>query len=431
MRMIWVHINHPDVFWKNIKLYISVGSWKDVFQMLQYDLEYNGWDNRKLNWEEFGQLIMAGLENANTINLVKKYLPQIKARSKCTTLQSQADTIIGKYLCSVMSINYKQYRKLKTSGNAHEWQKLISQKLFDYINFSSIHGRALSLIVSSKFISNHGLETKYEAWIKEQPVAKFTGYVHELMAKVSSNMKTYVVETINKQFYGLVETGKKNAKTDTTLIVVRDTSASMSSEAPGTKISCYNIGKALALYFSEFLTGAFADSWIEFNSDAQMHKWKGKTPVEKWLNDHSGYVGSTYFQSVINLFGKILKQGVPENEFPTGILCISDGEFNPTQLNKTNVEEARIRLRHFGFSDEYVRNFKIILWNLQSRYYGRGTGEKFETYRDEKNVFYFSGYDGSILAFLTGVEKQEKLPETAEELFKAAMDQEVMSMIQV
>jgi hypothetical protein len=68
---------------------------------------------------------------------------------------------------------------------------------------------------------------------------------------------------------------------------------------------------------------------------------------------------------------------------------------------------------------------------LQSTYYGKGTGEKFETYGDTKNVFYLSGYDGSIVAFLTGVEKQEKIPETAEELFQAAMDQEVLSMIQV
>ena len=432
MRMIWVHINAPETFWKNIRLFISVGSWKDIFLMLQYDLEYNGWDNKKLNWDEFANLIMVGLENPNTSNLVKKYLPQIKARSKCTTLQSQADTIIGKFICRKMDITYKEYRKLKTSGNAHTWQKLISQKLFDAIDFSSVHGRALSLMVSSKFIENHGLEERYQKWIEAQPVAKFTGYVHELMSKVKQNMKKYLVDTINKQFYGLVEVGKKGVKTGSNLIVVRDTSSSMGSNSIGNGITCYDTAKALALYFSEFLTGSFANSWIEFNSTAQMHTWKGNTPVEKWLNDHSSYVGSTDFQSVIDLFIKIKRQGVPESDFPTGILCISDGEFNPTKmLQITNVDQALTRLRQEGFSNDYVDNFKIILWNLQSTYYGKGTGEKFETYGGVKNVFYLSGYDGSIVAFLTGVEKQEKIPETAEELFQAAMDQEVLSMIQV
>jgi len=434
MRMIWLHINHSETFWKNIKLYISISSWKDIFKMLQYDLEYNGWDGRVLNWNEFGNLILAGLENPNTVNLVKKYLPQIQARSKCTTLNSQSDTMIGKWICSLLSINYKEYRKLKTSGKAHEWQKLISNKLFDKIDFNSIHGRALALIVSSKFISNHKLEDKYESWIKSQPVAKFTGYVHELMAKVTHNMKTYMSETINKQFYGLVETGKKNAKTESGIIIVRDTSGSMTSTATGTNVSCYNIAKALALYFSEFLTGYFADSWIEFNTSAKMHKWVGKSPVEKWLNDRSGVIGSTNFQSVILLFVNIKRQGVNESEFPSGIVCISDGEFNPSQLGITNVQQALITLKDGGFSDEYIKNFKIILWNLQSNYYGRGTGEKFETYSNVDNVYYFSGYDGSIISFLTGVDGKSdniKEPKNAEELFNLAMNQEIMNRIQI
>jgi hypothetical protein len=363
--------------------------------------------------------------------LVKKYLPQIKARSKCTTLQSQADTIIGKWICSLTKITYKDYRKLKTSGKAHEWQKLISQQLFKQIDFSTVHGRALALMVSSKFITNHKLESVYEAWIKTQPVARYTGYVHELMAKVTTNMKPFLVETINKQFMGLVETGKKNAKTDSSLIVVRDTSSSMSGTAQGTKVSCYNIAKALALYFSEFLHGAFENSWIEFNSKAQMHTWKGTTPVDRWLNDRSSYVGSTNFQSVIDLFITIKRKGVPESEFPTGILCISDGEFNPNALSKTNVDVALVHLRAAGFSEEYVSKFKIILWNLQSHYYGKTTGSKFETYGAVDNVYYFSGYDGAIIAFITGVDKQEKAPRNAQEVFEAAMNQEIMNMIKV
>lgn len=432
MRMIWLHINHPTVFWKNINLYISVGSWKDIFLMLQYDLEYNGWGGRKLNWKDLGDIILVGLENEKTVNLVKKYLPQIKARSKCTTTQTQSDTIIGKWLCSLLKISYKDYRKLKTSGESHEWQQLISKELYDKINFNTVHGKALMLMVSSKFIENNKLEEKYEKWINEQPIAKFTGYVHELMSKVQHNIKPYLANTINKQFTGLVELGKKNANTKSRLIVVRDTSGSMSSKASGTNISCYNIGKSLALYFSEFLEGAFSNSWIEFNNTAKMHQWNGKTPVEKWLNDDSGYVGGTNFQSVINLFISIKKKGVKEEDFPTGIICISDSEFDPaSDLRKTNVNEALSKLKTAGFSDDYVNNFSIVLWNLQSSYYGNDTGQKFETYGNVNNIYYFSGYEASIIAFLTGVEGQKKEPKNAEELFNAAMDQEIMNMIEI
>lgn len=437
VRTVWIAVNHPEVFWKNIELFISAGSWKDVIQMLSYDLQYNGWNGKQLHWDEFKKLILAGLENPKTTNLVKKYLPQIKSNSKCKTLEAQADNIIAKWICAALfgakenpSYTYKQYRQLKTSGNAHVWQQLISKKKLLEIDFNTVHGRALAQLVSGKFLANNGLEAAYTKWIEARPIAKFTGYVNELFAKLPS--KKYQIDTLNAQFKGLVETAKKNAVTGTSLIVVRDTSSSMGSIAPGTKQSCYDIGKALALFFSEMLPdGFFAASWIEFNSTAQMHQWKGSTPYEKWTNDKSGYVGGTNFQSVIDLFVRIKKGGVAESEFPTGILCISDSEFNPAALGKTNVETARATLRKGGFSEDYAKNFKIVLWNLQNNYYGKGSGEKFETFGETENVYYFGGYDGSIIAFLTGVEGQKTTPKTDVELFEAAIDQELMAKIAI
>jgi len=65
-RMMWIAINASDTFWKNISLFISVGSWKDIVTMLSYDLQFNGWKDRVLDWNKFGLLLLAGLENTNT-----------------------------------------------------------------------------------------------------------------------------------------------------------------------------------------------------------------------------------------------------------------------------------------------------------------------------------------------------------------------------
>lgn len=441
MRMLWLSMNHTDAFWRNITLYLSASTWKDIFTMLSYDLQFHGWDERTLDWDNFAGLILAGLENPETSNLVKKYLPQIKANKRCTTVESQADNMIAKWICSKLFDNkgmkeqstYKQYRRLKSSGTAHEWQKLISKGEFLKIDFKTIHGRALASLVSGKFLKNQQLETKYQAWIESQPVAKYTGYVYELMSTITSSLKRYQVETINKQFGGLVETAKNGAVEGTSWIVVRDTSGSMSSAASGSKVSCYNVAKALALFFSAMLDkGAFANTWIEFNRTAIMHQWNGSTPVEKWLNDRTSAVGNTDFMSVIELFVSLRRQGVPESDFPTGILCISDSEFDPGTLGKTNVDSARERLRNAGFSDEYVKRFKIVLWNLHNRHYGSNSATKFETFGEAENVFYFSGLDGAAIAFLSGQKgKEEKTPQTDVELFKAAMDQELLNLIQI
>jgi len=433
MRMIWLHTTAPKTFWNNVPLMVSVGSWQDIFTMLQYDLVYNGWEGRKLDWTKFGKLILTGLTDETQMNLVKKYLPQIKAKSACKTVEAQADNMIGKWLCSLIfgtkigpeGATYKAYRKLKTSGTAHEWQKLISQGKHKLVDFNTIHGRALSKLVRSKYLANQNLTEKYENWITKDSTTdvKYTGFVHELFAGLPSTETSLGVaksETINKQFATLVKKGGKGA---TNLIVVRDTSGSMGSTATGTNMSCYNIAKALALYFSEFLTGTFQDAWIEFNNNAQMHTWKGTTPINRWYNDRSSYVGGTNFQSVVDLFINMKRQGVAESDFPSGILCISDGEFNASDLGKTNVESARRKLTTAGFSAEYVRNFVIVLWNLQSGYGSRGN--KFETNGDVENVFYFSGYSAATVSFLTNDIK------TARELFEAAMNQEVLSMVQI
>lgn len=442
-RMMWVALNDPEVFWKNIPLFISIGSWKDIIAMLSYDLQYNGWKNRVLDWDSFGKLILAGLENSNTTNLVKKYLPQIKANKQCKTLEAQADNIIAKWLCSLLfgaKENqygfYKQYRKMKVSGTAHKWQQLISRGQHNLIDFNTVHGRALAQLVSGKYLKNQHLEEVYEKWIMNKPVAKYTGYVYELLSPVKNgydnvNLKRYQKETINKQFYGLIETAKQGMlPNDSGLMVVVDTSSSMTSNVPGTKISSYDVAKSMALYFSYLLKGVFSKSWMEFNDSAVLKKWAGDNPVDNLQNDNSEAYGSTNFQSVTKLFVSLFKKGVPISDFPKGILCLSDGCFNHAGENKTNREKMLKVFEKEGFPKDYINNFKIILWDIPNSYYGTPQ-TTFEEFADAPNLFHISGFDGSAVAFITGVEAQKYEPKTNEELFAAAMNQEIMGLLSV
>ena len=66
---------------------------------------------------------------------------------------------------------------------------MISKRLFDQINFDTIHGRALAQLVGGKFLKNQGLESKYQQWIESKPVAKFTGYVYELFTPLGTGTR--------------------------------------------------------------------------------------------------------------------------------------------------------------------------------------------------------------------------------------------------
>ncbi len=114
------------------------------------------------------------------------------------------------------------------------------------------------------------------------------------------------------------------------------------------------------------------------------------------------------------------------------------GEFNPPNnwgcrkntATSTNFNVAIRKLRDAGFSKEYVDNFKIILWDIPNRYYGDTPKTKFEDFANAPNFFYMSGYDPSCVSFILGGNKPEqKAPKNAEELFLAAMDQELLNRV--
>lgn len=452
VRMIWVAINHPETFWKNISLFISIGSWKDIIEMLSYDLEYNGWKNRKLNWNIFGLLISAGLENPNTSELLKKYLPFVKANSQCKTLRSQSHNLIGKWICSIIfgakndefGHTYKKYRKLKNSGTAHDWQKLISQGKFLSINFDTIHGRALSQLVSSKFLKNQKLEEKYKQWIESKPVAKFTGYVYELIQSKSIHSLTdYQKHTINAQFNKLVEEAKKGLTNQGIRpISVLDCSGSMLSpmyigNGKVGKLTSIEVAVSSALFFDEMYPDSiFKNYYLGFSSKCNIYSFTGNNFVEKYFNTRRQGYGGTNFQSVFDMFSKFKIDNYEADEklIPNFIVCFSDGEFDGIRnVIESNVKVGRQKLLKAGYSKEYCESFGICFVDLPNNFYSSNRKPKFETFANEKNVFYFSGYDLSPLAFLFGVEGKsiDQIPRTAEELFLSAMDQEVLNMIEV
>lgn len=447
MRMLWLAINQPATFKANFAYFIAAGSWRDVFQMLSLDLQYHGWEHKKLDWNFFALVIGAGFINPETTHLVRKYMPTIRTNKNCRTLEAQADTLVGRWLAKRFSPDlgkesaYKAYRKMKSEGKAHQWQQLISQQLYQSLNFDLIAGRALALLVGSNFLKNHGLEEKYSEWIMTKPIAKYTGFVFELFAPLGSgyrcnHIEPYKEATINAQFAQLVNTGKDGVNTESSLLVVRDTSSSMTSKGRGCNVSAYDIGKSMALYFSSFLKGPFANSFAEFADTCKLHQWKGETPVDKYINDRCEAYGGTNFQSVIDLFIKLKEQGVKEEDFPTGLLLVSDGELNPVRYGRekndaANFQVAIKRLREAGFSEKYVSNFKLIMWDIPNYYYGNDNAVKFEDFADSPNFYYLSGYDPSAVAFILGTSSTKTAPKNAEELFQAAMDQELLNRLKV
>lgn len=441
MRLVWLATKHPDVFKKNLPVFVVAGSWDDIFEILRLDLEYHGAANRVLDWKFIIKFIVSALGDKDQCNLIKKYLPQIKPVSKCLSLRSQCNNFIAKKIVKAIfdlgeteadkQRAYRAYRKLKASGTAHQWQQAISRQDYENLNFNTIAGRALSALAKGKFLQNHGLEEAYEKWLASKPVAKYTGFVYELFPDFGyskPSFKKYQEETINKQFMQLIETAKQDMNRETRLIAVLDTSGSMTAKASGLNVSAYHVAKSIGLYLSHLLTGAFSNTVLEFSNSCKIKSWKGDSPVEQFYNYHGDGWCGTNLLSVANLLVHLKRTGYKEEDFPTGIVCISDGEFNGNHKNSPIFTQFRNVLRT-EFSEEFVDKFVMVLWDIPNGYYGDRIRPKFESLCDEGYTFYMSGFDPAGIAFLTGQTAVESIPRNAEELFQVAMNQDLLNML--
>lgn len=437
-RLMWLAVYQPETFKKNLPLFIAAGSWDDLFELMRLDLSYEHDGNkykRALDWKFIGAFIMEGLKDPEQCELIKKFLPTIKAAKYCTTKRSQCSNYIGKWLAKLLFGSEDkvkaniQYQKLKSSGTAHEWQQLISQKKFDKLDFSKIPGRALNILANSNFLSNHGLEESFAKWVLEQPSAKFTGFVYELFKPAR---KEYQKELINRQFMTLVDKAKEQ-QDRTRFICCLDTFGSMGSACYGLpSTTSLNVAKSIALYFSYLLDSQFS-GYLEFSGTVELQTWEGDTPYDKFFHRDYGSWGTTNFLGVADWFVKTKKGlNLPEELFPDGVICISDGEFNSYSGQfDSNFKEFKRRLAE-AFSQEFVNNFKLVLWDIPNTFYSNKPESKFESLADESNFFYISGFDPAGITFLTGKTPADKpAPKTAEELFEAAMNQELLNLLRV
>lgn len=424
-RLLWYVTKFPEAFYGNLSVLTSVGSFKDIWDLA--DLAKK--NDISIDMSKLFAFYQSALNNVETSDLAKKFLPTIHSPKRRKTTRSTQRTTLGKNFARFLGLNEKQYRKLKASGHAHEFQQQISQSRFNDIKFSRLPGRALNQLGTSKFFKNHDLEEPFLKWLSSKPTVPFTGYVYELGAKVTHN-KVLANAVIDKQFEGLIALAKKDTGgISGNVWCALDTSGSMASRVANT--TAYDICVSLGIFFSTLNEGAFHKNVVMFDSTSELKKLSGSfSDMWNQIKSSSTAWGSTNFQSVIDLMVRVRQQNpnIPLTDYPETLLVISDMQFNPTGSNNTNHEEAISKLSKV-FPAEFVKNFKVIWWDCS----GRVTSNK-PTHISEGGTYVFSGFDGSILTLLLGGEVREKqtitkVEVTLEESIATALNQDVLKNV--
>lgn len=444
-RLLWIAAYHPDSFYKNIWILPIIGSWKDVWTLLFYDVEFK---INTLKKDIMFELIKQGLLCDTHVDLIKKFMPRIKSMKKCHTSWTQIANRLAKDFANYNKISYKDYNHLKTSGSAHDFQKVICAKRFDELEWSHIPGRALNQLTNGKFLENHGLEKSYTEWILKQPTANFTGYVYELghqviqsinRGKYGRDYKTPLYKTVtwDKQFEELIRKASLDEKITGNVWCALDTSGSMESRIVG-DISAYDICISLGVFFSTLNTGAFHKNVIMFDNVSNVKQLKGSftNMISSIVKDNIAW-GSTNFQSVVDEIVRIRQANpnIPLEDYPQTLLVVSDMQFDPSHsyrsgmTTETNYETAKNKLAAV-FPKEWVDAFKFIWWDCTSR------KSDFPATIDDGGCYFMSGFDGSIISVLCGEEvmekeKAEKKPISMEEVISSALNQEILNYIKL
>lgn len=432
-RMLWVALYHPDTFYKNLWILPLVGSWKDLWTLLTMSDE--------LNKEEFFKTMAEGINDESQRGLILKYLPRIRSNKKCVSEWSKKSNQLAKDFCDFLGWKAEHYRKFKSSGVAHKFQQLICGGLYDKIDFNQIPGKALTLMLKDggTFLKKHNLYDKYVEWIKNQPVAKFTGFVYELGMQCpttngNAKLLSFVQKmTIDKQFDGLIKLAKSDdGGIKGNVWCCLDTSGSMNTSICGLKdVRCCDIANSLAVYFSTLNEGAFHKSVLGFDNVSKFYQLSGSFTDMMFNLPYVG-CGGTNFQGAIDeiIRVRLSNPTIPLTDFPKTLLVISDMQFNRSG-SSSNHEEAKRKLKT-AFPKDFVDNMKFVWWHVTSQY------KDFPSSISDPGTYMFSGFDGAIISLLLGGDTTvvddntgEKRELSMEEMVQKALSQELLLQLKM
>lgn len=436
----WLYNNHREIFIKNIVGIVEIGSYQDFWHK---DF-VNDWVSRK---DKKVISFLAG-KIANKDPLALKYLPRYRSDSNINKVNSEENKkykrsrnkgieLIAEYLSirNGVVIGPLDLMKVKSKGKAHEFQRVISNKEFNNLDFKSLPGKVLTWItkksdrIGNTFLKRHNLEDEYIKWLDTQPSLKTTSYLYELISPCINNNGWYSTAwnnpdkvskyTIEKQIQTILGQAKSS---NLNIMPVLDTSSSMTSKVGNT--TALNVAMSLAIYFSMIQSGNFKDAIIAFDDVSRFKRLAGSylTRLKDVLTDKN-YMGSTNFQSVINLILNTRKSHpeIPVEDYPDVYLVISDMQFNDSgygyNSNSTTNHQAAIKkLKAEGLPEP------IFIW-----YNVSALGNyNYQNNKNDKGIINISGFDPAVVNRLMSGDFQLKFEEKYHKSIKEITPLEAM-----
>lgn len=383
--------------------------------------EYNRWDSMinlcfHYNTQKEAVNLIASqlLQDENDMNegrpisLLAKWMPSINASSKTTIYK-------GKKLAKLLKQDYKSYRKMLSAFR--KYLKVVEVNMasnhWENIDYNTVPSKA-NILYKEAFMRHDS--TRRENYLLqlqkgEAKINSGVSFPYDIIHKYNC-YKTDV--TLEEMWKSLPDFIKGNGN-DTICVV--DGSGSMMSSVGNTNITCHDVARSLAIYFSEKMQGAFHNKFITFSRRPQLISFSDKETLRDKIIKINQYdeVANTDIEKVFNL---ILQSAIDNNlsndELPKNILVLSDMEFDDYSVHiqnyhgefnsnlKTLFELLRVKYENAGYKLP-----RLVFWNICSRNCGIPIKE------NENGVALISGFSPAIasMVFSTKLDPYEVIVE--------------------
>jgi hypothetical protein len=319
---------------KSILEYIpEYGRWDDIFAFIGTTIEDNA-----LN------LIVTGLNTKN--GLCAKWVPRKGP--------------IAKLIRKNLGLNERDYRKLVVSLTNVVETKMCAKK-WNKIEYDHVPSVA-SARYQKAFNKNDTI--RYQAY--KEGLDKGTSNIH------ASAVYPYdVIKSVSKgdsqvaihQWESL-----PNYLGDNKIIPMVDTSGSMYTNIPGSKLQCIDISVSLGLYIADKQTGAFKDLFLTFNTNSKLELLKGNLLSKLSQLQRADWGGSTNLESAFNEILQVAIAGnLHQDELPSVLLIFSDMEFNQATSNYSgkSIRAQDMAKEKFAMAGYTIP--KIVYWQLNGK----------------------------------------------------------------
>lgn len=358
-----VILNHlantePDIVETFVKLIPEYGRYDDLMCLLGTECEVYALATIKEQLEKD----LKNMEEGKPISLLGKWLPSCNASSKQT---KKNGTVVRTYL----GLSEKNYRKILSK--LREYIKIVerqmSAKEWGKINYEAVPSRA-NLIYNDAFLRNDEERRREYLGSLEKGEAKINASVlfpHDIVYKYgcrcSTRTKDDTLEALWKALPDLVNG-------DSSTLVVRDGSGSMTWDNLGGGVKPLDVATALAIYFAERSCGEFKDKYITFSSRpglvdmANLNTLRDKLMRSYREADCSNTNIEATFDLILNT---AIKGHMKQEEMPKNILIISDMEFDIAttgEVNQTLFDSISEKFEEHGYKIP-----RLVFWNAASR----------------------------------------------------------------